>query len=661
MESSLRSLAKIFTDKIFRIPDYQRGYAWTEKHLKDFWNDLIQLDQGQNHYVGVLTVEKVPKEIYSKWDDDLWIIESKNYEPLYIVDGQQRLTTAIILIQTISEIVGEDSQLNYTTSEEIRKRFIYDSKNNGFTRSYIFGYEKDNPSYNFLKNKIFNEDKDSNFDTTETVYTNNLEKAKIFFANELNKLPFSEIECIYRKLTQSFLFNSYTISADIDVFIAFETMNNRGKPLSILELLKNRLIYLSTKLDNHPNELMKLRNDINTCWRSIYHNLGLNKLNPLDDDKFLQNHFIVFFGRMIREKNPNMKHYPFHFYRNKRIGYSHFLLEEYFITKNINNNKDEQFKIKIGNIYKYVRSLKKSVETWYKIFNPRVAKDFTELETIWLDKINRLDMDPVAPLIMVFFEKEKEEPKRIKLLKAIERYIFVSTIAPYNYYYRSNSEEFISMAAELTNNQISSDKIIQHTISLATVLLTEINNSKNIKRSFKNNGFYEWNGIRYFLFEYEFSLFMKSKTKIEKINWERFNSNDYKSIEHILPQTVKNEYWKDILSKYSVSEKRMIKNTLGNLIAISQAKNSSFQNKSFPDKIANDENTVGFRFGSYSENELTKYTNWTVINILKRGLHLINYMEKRWDISIGDIEKKIDFLNLKFVLVKENLTVEDLK
>lgn len=55
MDNQLQSISKIFTEKLFRIPDYQRGYAWTEKQLKDFWNDIIQLEESKNHYVGVLT------------------------------------------------------------------------------------------------------------------------------------------------------------------------------------------------------------------------------------------------------------------------------------------------------------------------------------------------------------------------------------------------------------------------------------------------------------------------------------------------------------------------------------------------------------------------------------------------------------------------------
>lgn len=42
------------------------------------------------------------------------------------------------------------------------------------------------------------------------------------------------------------MFNLHEIEDDFDVFVAFETMNNRGKKLSNLELLKNRLIYLTT-------------------------------------------------------------------------------------------------------------------------------------------------------------------------------------------------------------------------------------------------------------------------------------------------------------------------------------------------------------------------------------------------------------------------------
>ncbi|WP_182212703.1 DUF262 domain-containing protein [Stenotrophomonas acidaminiphila] len=145
MDNQLLTLSKIFTERLFRIPDYQRGYAWGEKQLRDFWSDLDQLEDGQNHYTGVLTLENVPAEVCEKWGDDAWIINSKKFEPLYVVDGQQRLTTSIILIQVILENIDESIRINYNTKEEVQKKFIFDSKDGGISRSYIFGYEKDNP------------------------------------------------------------------------------------------------------------------------------------------------------------------------------------------------------------------------------------------------------------------------------------------------------------------------------------------------------------------------------------------------------------------------------------------------------------------------------------------------------------------------------------
>lgn len=60
----LLSMSKIFSEKIFRIPDYQRGYAWTLKEVKDFWGDLCRLENKKNHYVGVLTLEPAKEEDY---------------------------------------------------------------------------------------------------------------------------------------------------------------------------------------------------------------------------------------------------------------------------------------------------------------------------------------------------------------------------------------------------------------------------------------------------------------------------------------------------------------------------------------------------------------------------------------------------------------------
>ena len=250
--NELESLKSIFKDRIFKIPDYQRGYAWSTKQLKDFWEDVINLPIDRYHYTGVLSLKKVEKHIWSQWNDERWLIEDRGYKPFHIVDGQQRLTTFVVFIQALTEILrdiveNEDKEddeiyLGSFSLKSIKEEYLMIEKPPQFIiKTYKFSYEVDNPSFKFLKHKIFEEPNSGTIQ--ETFYTLNLENSKNFFKENLlnfyEKNGLKEIEQLFKKLTQNLKFNVYEISDDFDVFVAFETMNNRGKKLSNLELLTN--------------------------------------------------------------------------------------------------------------------------------------------------------------------------------------------------------------------------------------------------------------------------------------------------------------------------------------------------------------------------------------------------------------------------------------
>lgn len=642
MNNQLLSISKIFTEKLFRIPDYQRGYAWGLKQLKDYWNDIIQLENGQNHYVGVLTLESVPKKIWANWQEDRWIIDSKNYEPLYVVDGQQRLTTTIILLQAITEKIKGAENLNYTSREKIKEKFIFDTKDGGISRSYIFGYEKDNPSYEYLKRKIFLEDSDGYRDE-ETIYTQNLQMAKQFFINNIEKLTKVELEDIYKKITQNLLFNIYTISNDIDVFVAFETMNNRGKPLSNLELLKNRLIYLSTKFDAEINEKNHLRKKINDTWKAIYHYLGKNKDRPLNDDFFLLNHFIITFGKTITEEEK--KAYRNFHYGSLRDIYEKHLLEKKFTIKSIRN--EDSTKLTILDINDYINSLQESVKIWFNIFNPTQCKIFEDDEKLYLDKLYRLNPSSYSTLLLLLYISNPTKKIRMKFLRLLEKYEFISEMT-FRYSY---DIDYDLLAIELTKSKPykfdSIIKVLEQTIS-------KIENSNefidSLVERFRSSGFYNWRQIKYFLFEYELSLKEKTKTKREKIVWDQYAKeyDEFITIEHIYPQNPKDPSW---LTSFNFHHKqnRKLCNSLGNLLALSKPKNSSLQNNPFSTKVDNGKNKVGYRYGSYSENEVAKNTSWTPMDVLNRGVQLLKFLENRWDFQLGDEQKKIEILGLSFL------------
>src|ERR1700733_4351965 len=98
------SLDSVFKEKIFRIPDYQRGYAWQRDQLKDFWEDLVNLSEGRSHYTGVLTLKELPSKDVLKEDKEYWLVEDHSYKLYNIVDGQQRLTTFVIFLQAFVDL-----------------------------------------------------------------------------------------------------------------------------------------------------------------------------------------------------------------------------------------------------------------------------------------------------------------------------------------------------------------------------------------------------------------------------------------------------------------------------------------------------------------------------------------------------------------------------
>lgn len=68
----------------------------------------------------MLTVEPVNKEAVAsieKWQEDMWLFQ-KGYSAFYVIDGQQRLTTMIILVHEILNQFDEDEGINFGTKSE---------------------------------------------------------------------------------------------------------------------------------------------------------------------------------------------------------------------------------------------------------------------------------------------------------------------------------------------------------------------------------------------------------------------------------------------------------------------------------------------------------------------------------------------------------------
>ena len=694
----LESLQQIFKDGIFKIPDYQRGYAWSAKQLTDFWEDIVTLPENKKHYTGVLTLKNVESKIWENWNDEGWLIRDRGYKPYHIVDGQQRLTTVVVFIQAVIELVSEMSEnidkeakdiyLGSYSLENIKETYLVVSKPPQFIiNTYKFSYEVDNPSFEYLRYKIFNEKHAG--DVEETFYTLNLANAKRFFKENLRIVLKSSgiagIESLFRKVTQNLMFNKYEIGDDFDVFVAFETMNNRGKQLSNLELLKNRLIYLTTLYDEDElknDDRTALRQKINDAWKGIYHQIGRNKKRPLNDDDFLVAHWIMYFQ----------------YTRQKGDDYIRFLLDEKFTPKNVFSKVDIEVstledyevineleadedlddsedsngiktvsKLRPKEIEEYVGSLKAAAVHWYNTYNPVNNNDLTKEEQLWIERLNRIGILYFRPLITVSFTNPSiTSNDRVKLFQAVERFIFVAFRMGRSFSTYRNSE-FYKAARQLRVGEISINRICQileERMHWSFYISEEDDEKyfdyghfqKYIQKKFQNSGgFYKWNGLRYLLYEYEMEKVRGRGS--QKIDWTLFvkNDKDKISIEHIYPQTPKNPCWKNDFGGFNKKEQEYLTNTLGNLLPLSMSINSSLQNNCFSDKkeAHYDDNgnkiRQGYNNGSHSEIEVAGQPVWTPEEILQRGLKLLEFVEKRWDVKFESEEDMIDLLYLDFL------------
>src|ERR1035437_4745749 len=118
----------------------------------------------------------------------------------------------------------------------------------------------------------------------------------------------------------------------------------------------------------------------------------------------------------------------------------------------------------------------------------------------------------------------------------------------------------------------------------------------------RREGFYSWEGLRYFLFEYELHLKAQAGMGAFKLNWDEFNAakKDHVTIEHIYPVTPVSGEWPAFEARPH-TEQTVLRNSLGNLLALSQGRNSKASNRDFTLKKQDAGGVGGYFNGSYSE------------------------------------------------------------
>lgn len=253
MQAAKTSFSKILqiegTLEHYHIPKYQREYTWQ----KSQWNKLIQdIDENDaGHFMGSIICVMDGRELRPN--------EEKIYD---LVDGQQRMTSLSLLMMAIykkyksleDEIDKEDDEAldSYRTSlGSIRKKLIKKKKSD-YTDE--LGGFKDKNYMTFLR--VQPSSQNHNLDDykyilgslgviSPTKRRSYFSKGKFSRAFEYfgQQLPddLAGLDKFLDKINQ-LIFIHISVSSQANAFILFETLNNRGVPLSAIDIIKNNML-----------------------------------------------------------------------------------------------------------------------------------------------------------------------------------------------------------------------------------------------------------------------------------------------------------------------------------------------------------------------------------------------------------------------------------
>ncbi|PCJ28513.1 MAG: hypothetical protein COA97_00750 [Flavobacteriales bacterium] len=620
----LKPITHFFNKKIYSVPAYQRGYSWHDKQILDLLSDIdhaIKLDS--QHYTGTITIH--PQQTTEK-------VGLNNYEIYHVVDGQQRMTTIILILSYLIKELKKNKNL---VKDAVEKEQTY-ILNKG---SYLFRYEIDKVSENYFRSLILEKENLSSLD--ENLYTRNLNGAKkcikTFFEKDENKNRLIEF---LNALEEKLLFNEYVVADTTEIGIVFETMNNRGIELSNLEIVKNRLLYLTSKIslgEEKESAIKNLSESINSKWAIILKNLTLPD-RVLDENTFLNNHWIIYHG-----------------WSKDNQTRTQILDEEFSIGKMV-----EDKETMISNIEKYIKSLATTSLYWRFINYPLEDKAFMEVEDEGIkndlqyhfNQLNRLSNSTVRPLLLAFMPLMKTNPtKLLELAKTSE--IFSFRLFSMNKRRSDTGKNDIFRNSNEFHKNNSKDKTQQDALYYLAWYIDNYGDKERFQveidelfKSNKKHGFYSWNGLTYFFFEYEE---FKKGNEDGKVEYG-FAKTRKKSIEHILPQTTENTEWAKTVKALGDNKLKRHLHSLGNLLLISAQKNSSLRNSKFSIK------QESYLKGTFSENEIAlNNKTWSLPKIMNREEYLLNFLYDRWGLNEIYLTKYPDPDNL------DNEKVEDIE
>lgn len=552
------NLHDLIVRRLFKVPDYQRAYRWEKKHRKDLFDDILRSwESDEEHFmatvVGLLTGDKEN-------------IVGVDHEYFDVVDGQQRITTLVILLKAIAKSVNPRNNEEKEIGDSLNKELV----KQGETLLLQTNHDSNGHFAKYIKEGIRSDPK-----TAKTQADKNLldamKECEDFVRRQWKAKKKRSIAKLHSHLMNRIWFVFHEIQNKSQVYDIFEILNSRGMEVSALERLKSTL--MAIVFESEVDDQEGLMDEIQRIWSDIYRMIGLQR-----EDVGVE---ALKFAATLR--NP--------------VSAPSKLLNEPSSVKAL-SEQSKGNSPNTGDTSAWLRSVTKILVDL--LADPRKKA---------ITRVSQARLVAVA----VKLRADLSEDHKSEILRRWESVTF-RIYGMHRERASALEGEYVRLAWRITQDKLSYRRIMSELKKIGKDY-----SPRHSAQELKQRNCYATQqlreNIRYFFYKYEEHLAMEEGQSISKEKWETiWEAGAGKSIEHILPQSSEREYvhW------------------LGNLMILPPDRNSGLSNNPPQEKaedydeaellVAKD---VAVRIGNAGY-------KWIKKDVVKRENELLKWAEKEW-------------------------------
>jgi hypothetical protein len=480
MQPQQVNLSTLFHGRLFRIPQYQRAYSWRAEHRKALFGDIGRTwaaGKDSSHFMAMIV--GLRREKRTIITDDHQVIE--------VVDGQQRITTLILLLKAIAKALKGSGPVANRIGRELDETLVKPDK------ASLLLLQTNHDSSHYFADYL----RTGNHPPSESAKTlaaadhellSAMEDCEKFVADWQE--DGASLADLVGLLKNRLIFVFYEIGDEALVYTVFEVLNSRGLEVSWFDRLKSMLMAIVFETDTgNKSEII---DEVHQLWTDIYRCVG-SRLE-------MSSEVFRFAATLRLEDCPN-----------RPLG------EEGAALLLRDQSKEGPAKV---------------VETtrWLKAVTEAMDRLTADKRRNAVTRIAHARLVATA----VYLRSDLTKNEKAEVLHRWENVTF-RIYGMFGYDARKSVGDYVRLAWAIIGAKLSAKQILKELSTIGS----EFPISDAIKDLRKADCYNYWQEeLRYFFYRYEEHLAQKAGQKFNNEQWNRiWLSSAADSIEHILPQS----------------------------------------------------------------------------------------------------------------------------